>query len=64
MTSLVHTDCCSEEFSPTARHLDCTYSLVVELLKGTICTDIVLPGSALSLFQMTFSMTLLELLMS
>ena len=36
---------CSEPFSYAAIHLDCTCSLVIELLNGAnyICTDIVLP---------------------
>ena len=33
-TSLPYSDCCSEPFSNAAIHLDCTYSLVIELLNG------------------------------
>ena len=40
-----YSDCCSEPFSYAAIHLDCTCSLVIELLNGAIwiCTNIVLP---------------------
>ena len=33
-TSLPYSDCCSEPFSYAAIHLDCTCSLVIELLNG------------------------------
>ena len=35
-TSLPYSDCCSEQFSHAAVHLDCTCSLVVQVLKGAI----------------------------
>ena len=38
-TSLPYSDSCSEPFSYAAIHLDCTCSLVIELLNGAICTD-------------------------
>ena len=33
-TALLYSDCCSEPFSYAAIHLDCSYSLIVELLNG------------------------------